>query len=252
MCDMGNLQLLLKAEVGKPLVSLNSLQGTKMRKQNQSPGFEPHFYFLRVGSKNQLSGGCCHPAFSEHCQIRGGECGTSEGSNVLGRCCSCLCWQASWPYPSTSPVLENTSQKGLEEAPWVCITNDGTLFSPLLFPGVSCEECKSCLRKDSSSHSCCEEEGSIHIKCAPVLGYAWLVRLVSAIFNTQSLVLLLQIGFFGAFVLVATRVVPAAVSEARSSVSLVLLSAQAGLQLHVQHLCLGECQDKAGIPWIPL
>lgn len=112
MCDTGNLQRLLKAEVGKPLVSLNSFQGTKMRKQNQSPGLEPHFYFLRVGSKNQLSGVCCHPAFSEHCQIRGGECGTSEGSNVLGRCCSCLCWQASWPYPSTSPVLETTSQTG--------------------------------------------------------------------------------------------------------------------------------------------
>lgn len=89
--------------------------------------------------------------------------------------------------------------------------------------------------------------GNIHINCAPVLGFTWLVRLVPAIFNTQSLVLLLQIGFFGAFVLVATRVVPA---EARSSVSLVLVLAQAGLQLHVQHFCLGECQDKAGIPWI--
>lgn len=107
-------------------------------------------------------------------------------------------------------------------------------------------ECKSCLRKDSSSHSCCEEEGSIHINCAPVLGCTCLVRLVHAIFHTQSLVLLLQIGFFGAFV------VPAAVAEARSSVSLVLVSARAGLQLRVQHLCLGECLGKAGIPWIPL
>lgn len=52
---MGDFQLLLKAEVGKPVTYLNFLRGTKMRKRNQSPGLEPHFYFVRVGSKNQLS-----------------------------------------------------------------------------------------------------------------------------------------------------------------------------------------------------
>lgn len=53
-----------------------------------------------------------------------------------------MCWAdavtACAGKPLPFPVLENTSQIGLEEALWVCITSDGTLFSPLLFPGLSC------------------------------------------------------------------------------------------------------------------
>lgn len=85
------------------MVSLNSLQGTKMRKQNQGPALEPRFYFLRVGSKNELSSVCCCPAFSEHCQIRG------RGDVELQK--EAVCWTdaaaacAGRPLPCLTPVF---------------------------------------------------------------------------------------------------------------------------------------------------